>query len=316
MKILITGIAGFVGVHLAEYCATRGVKIYGWTRTGLSVPELGAIGGVEVEACDIRDKMHVRDSLERIRPDWIFHLAAKSHLGWSWKDPLETLQTNIAGQTNLLEAVRELGLKCRIQVAGSSEEYGLIQPGENPVKEETPLRPVSPYAVSKVAQDLMGLQYFKNYGLDLVRTRTFNQTGPRRTEWFVTAAFARQIALAEAGKQAPEVICGNLEAVRDFTDVRDTVRAYWLCLERCDPGEVYNICSGRGYRIGEILGILMGFSKVPVRTLQDPARLRPSDLPIMIGDGSKFRAKTGWHATLSIEESLGELLEEWRSRIA
>ena len=236
MKVLITGIAGFIGSYLAEYCLEKSAEVHGWVRTDSWAGPLRKIEDrIHVQVCDILDPNAVRENLERIRPDWIFHLAGKSHIGTSWHASEETLQVNVSGQVSLLEAVRELKLKTRIQVAGSSEEYGRVREEETPVQESAPLRPISPYAVSKVSQDLMGLEYFQNYGLDIIRTRSFNQTGPRRQEFFVTSAFARQVTLIEANQQRPVVHVGNIDAVRDFTDVRDTVKACWLSLENAMP---------------------------------------------------------------------------------
>jgi GDP-4-dehydro-6-deoxy-D-mannose reductase len=216
---------------------------------------------------------------------------------------------------NLFEAIRDLDLSPRVHIAGSSEEYGLVLPDEVPIREESPLRPLSPYAVSKVAQDLLGYQYWKSYRLHVVRTRGFNHTGPRRGEVFVTSNFSRQIAEIEKGLREPVVRVGNLDSIRDFTDVRDMVRAYWLALERGEPGEVYNVCSGRGYSGHQLLDILLGLSHVKVEIQQDPARMRPSDVMLLIGDASKFRDITGWEPAIPFEVTLKDLLEHWRKRV-
>lgn len=299
MKVLITGSAGFVSQHLTPLCRSRGAQVIGWER----------------KTVDLLDAAAVQRGLEETRPDWIFHLAAKSHIGRSWLDPLDTLQTNISAQVNLFESLRRLGMKPRIAVAGSSEEYGMLDPKDVPIHEETPLKPVSPYAVSKVAQDLMGLQYFKNYGLEVIRLRLFNQTGPGRSEAFVTSAFARQVARIEAGLQDPVLHVGNLSAVRDFTDVRDAAEALWLALERGEAGDVYNICSGEGIPISGILDLLKKESRADFRIVPDGDRMRPSDLPVIVGDGSKFRKKTGWSPRISFAQSMKDLLAEWRTRV-
>jgi GDP-4-dehydro-6-deoxy-D-mannose reductase len=248
-------------------------------------------------------------------PEKIFHLAAQSFVGTSFHAPQETLTTNIIGQLNILEAVRSLGINPYVMIAGSSEEYGLVYENELPIKETNPLRPLSPYAVSKVTQDLLGYQYFKSYGLNVVITRAFNHTGRRRGEPFVSSNFSKQIAMIEKGKQEPIIHAGNLEAIRDFNDVRDIVKAYWLSLEKCKPGEVYNICSGKGYKIKEVLGILLSLTKVKVKITQDPDRLRPSDVPVLIGDSTKFRAATGWHPEIPFEKTLQDLLNFWRENV-
>jgi GDP-4-dehydro-6-deoxy-D-mannose reductase len=208
-----------------------------------------------------------------------------------------------------------VGLSPRVHIAGSSEEYGLVLPHEVPLREDSPLRPLSPYAVSKVAQDLLAYQYWRSYQLHVVRTRGFNHTGPRRGEVFVTSNFSRQVAEIERGMREPVVHVGNLESVRDFTDVRDMVRAYWLALERGEPGEVYNICSGRGYSAQQVLDILLGLAHVKVEVRQDPARMRPSDVTLLLGDCSKFRSATGWEPTIPFEVTLKDLLEHWRKRV-
>jgi len=197
----------------------------------------------------------------------------------------------------------------------SSEEYGLVSKNELPIKETNPLRPLSPYAVSKVGQDLLGYQYYKSYGLNIIRTRAYNHTGPRREDVFVCSNFAKQIAMIEKGKEPPIIYVGNLKAKRDFTDVRDIVRAYWLALEKCTPGEVYNICSGRARSIKEVLDILLSLSKTTLKIKKDPKRLRPSDIPILQGDSSKFRKITGWKPEIPFEKTLEDLLNYWREKV-
>lgn len=233
----------------------------------------------------------------------------------SWVAPSETLMTNIVGQVNLLEVIRIEGIDCSVHIAGSSEEYGLVYPEEIPIKETNPLRPLSPYGVSKVAQDFLGFQYFKSYGLKIVRTRAFNHTGPRRGEVFVTSNFSKQIAEIEKGKKEPIIYVGNLEAVRDFTDVRDVVKAYHLALTKGEIGEVYNICSGEGYKIREVLDILRSLTKQKITIKPDPQRMRPSDVELLVGDPSKFISKTGWKRTYSFQKTLEDLLNYWRERV-
>jgi GDP-4-dehydro-6-deoxy-D-mannose reductase len=250
------------------------------------------------------------------RPDAIFHLAAQSFVPTSWRAPTETLTTNIGGQSNLFEAVRAVGLDPVIQIAGSSEEYGLVLPDEVPIGESNPLRPLSPYAVSKVAQDMLAYQYFRSYGMKIVRTRGFNHTGPRRGDVFVSSNFAKQIASIESGLQEPVIRVGNLDAVRDFTDVRDMVRAYWLAVTKARPGEVYNLGSGRGITIRELLDLLVDMSDARVEIEVDPERLRPSDVEVLLADNSKFRAETGWEPRIPLETTLRDLLDYWRQRVA
>ena len=264
---------------------------------------------------DIRDYVSIRKVIEEIRPELIFHLAAQSFVPTSWRAPQETLTTNIIGETNLFESVRETKIEPVIQIAGSSEEYGLVNGEEIPIKETHSLRPLSPYAVSKIAQDFLGYQYFKSYNMRIVRTRGFNHTGPRRGDVFVCSNFARQVAMMEAGKQEPIIRVGNLNSIRDFTDVRDMVRGYWLAATKGEPGDVYNICSGKGYKMREILDHILSLSKIEVKVEVAPDRLRPSDVPVLIGDSSKFREKTGWSPEIPIEKTLEDLLNYWRERV-
>ena len=317
MKVMITGITGFAGSHLADFLLEQSnVELHGIIRWRSKLDNIQHIlDRIHLHESDFRDPSSVRSVIEQIKPDRIFHLAAQSFVPTSWKSPSETLTTNIIGELNLLEAVRSCGLNCKIQIAGSSEEYGMVFENEIPVREENSLRPLSPYAVSKVGQDLLAYQYFQSYRLPIVRTRGFNHSGPRRGEVFVESNFARQIAAIEMGLQPPVVSVGNLKAKRDFTDVRDMVRAYWLALERGEPGEVYNICSGKAYPIEEVLNILLEYSSVKVRIQTDPERLRPSDVSILLGNSEKFRHATGWKPTISFEKTLEDLLNYWRSEL-
>ncbi len=319
MRALITGITGFAGSHLAEFLLAEHpeVEIFGTYRWRSRRDNIELVEDkVRLLETDLRDYSSVHSTLAESRPDLIFHLAAQSFVPSSWTGPNETLITNISGQTNLFEAIRQLDLDPVVQIACSSEEYGLVHPDETPIKETNPLRPLSPYAVSKVGQDLLAYQYFQSYGLKAIRTRGFNHTGPRRGEVFVTSNFARQLALIEAGESEPVIRVGNLEAVRDFTDVRDMVRAYWLAVTRATPGEVYNIASGKGITIQELLDRLIALSTVEVTVEVDPDRLRPSDVQILVGDSSKFRAETGWEPQIPFAQTLADTLEYWRHQIA
>jgi GDP-4-dehydro-6-deoxy-D-mannose reductase len=318
MRVLITGITGFAGSHLAEHILARhpGVEVWGICRWRSRMENIASIRDrIKLMEADLKDMASLERVLAEARPDRIFHLAAQSYVPASWNYPAETFTINAVGQVNLFEALRRLELSPRIQVAGSSEEYGRVFPHEVPMKETNPLRPLSPYAVSKVAQDLLAYQYFMSYGMPIVRTRGFNHTGPRRGEVFVTSAFARQIAEIEKGRREPVIKVGNLEARRDFSDVRDIVAAYWLSLEKGVAGEVYNIGSGVARSIGELLEALLALSSVKVRVEVDPARLRPSDVPILLADSAKFAELTGWRPTIPFEQTLGDLLDYWRGRV-
>ncbi len=317
MKILITGVTGFVGSHLAEYCLSldQQVEVIGtcrWRSRRENIEHLE--DAINLYECDLRDASSVKTLLADIQPERIFHLAAQSYVPSSWNSPGETITTNVIGQLNIFEAMRETNSTASIQIAGSSEEYGLVHPEEAPITEENPLRPLSPYAVSKVAQDMLAYQYFQSYGLKVVRTRAFNHTGPRRGDVFVTSNFAKQIAEIEAGQRPPVIHVGDLNPKRDFTDVRDIVRAYWLSLEHCSLGEVYNVASGKAYRIKEVLEILLDNSGQDIEVVEDPERLRPSDVPLLLGDNSRFCKATGWAPEIPFEETAKDLLDYWRER--
>ena len=317
MRVLVTGITGFVGSHLTEYALSRGVEVVGSIRWRSKTENIEHLRPrLTLVEAELRDLSSVQHLMEVADPDYVVHLAAQSFVATSWHTPAETLHANTVSQVNLLEAIRARRKTPRFLVIGSSEEYGLVYEHELPVTETNPLRPLSPYAVSKVAQDLMGFQYFKSYGLPIVRARAFNHEGPRRGEVFVTSNFAKQIAETEAGLREPVVYVGNLEARRDYSDVRDIVRGYWLLLERGEPGEVYNLCSGRSWAIREILDFLLRQASVSgIAVKQDPDRLRPSDVPNLLGDASKIRRALGWRPEIPFEQTLLDTLEYWRRRI-
>jgi len=339
LRVLITGITGFAGSHLAEYVLTQpDVEIFGIYRRRSRLEHLYGVrdllhmvepgvasvetlqkafvpGKINLVESDLLDAYSVHKLIDSVRPDRIFHLAAQSHVPTSWSAPAATLQDNILGQLNIFEAVREVGIDPLIQIAGSSEEYGLVYPDEVPMKESNPLRPLSPYAVSKVTQEMLAFQYHRSYGIKSIVSRGFNHTGPRRGENFVTSTFARQIARIEKGVQEPVIYVGDLSSKRDFTDVRDMVRAYWLLLEKCRPGEVYNIGSGTTRSAQEVLDTLLGFSRVEVDVRVDPTRLRPSDVMILWADSSKFMDATGWKPTIPFTQTMSDLLDYWRERV-
>ena len=316
MRVLITGITGFVGSHMAEYALAKGAQVFGSTRWRSKTENIEHLRSkVTFIESDLRDLSSVRALLETSAPDYIVHLAAQSFVGVSWHAPAETLTTNIISQVNLLEALRGLKMSPRFLAVGSSEEYGLVLEDEVPIKETNPLRPLSPYAVSKVTQDMMAYQYFKSYGLPIIRSRAFNHEGPRRGDVFVTSNFARQVAEIEAGLREPVVYVGDLTPRRDYSDVRDIVRGYWLLLERGEAGEVYNLCSGRSWPIKQVLDFLLNLSTVKGITVKiDAARLRPSDVMVLEGDPSKMHKATGWKTEIPFERTLTELLEYWRQR--
>ena len=318
MNVLITGITGFAGSHLADYILDShpDVHVYGMIRWRSRMENILHIENrLRLVEADLKDMASLKKCLVEVQPERIFHLAAQSFVPTSWKCPAETFAINAIGQVNLFEAVLSLGMSPKIQIAGSSEEYGYVNSDEVPMKETNPLRPLSPYAVSKVAQDLLGWQYYKSYGLKVVRTRGFNHTGPRRGEVFICSNFAKQIVEIEKKKREPVIHVGNLEAKRDFTDVRDMVRAYWMSLEKGEPGDVYNLGTGKTYSIKEVLDILLDISGVDVSIEIDPNRLRPSDVPVLLADSTKFKTLTGWEPRIPFRQSLQDLLDYWRERI-
>lgn len=315
-KVLIAGITGFAGSHLAELWLNKGADVYGITRWRSKTDNIDHIrNSVNVINADIRDGYSLLEVFRNVKPDYCFHLAAQSFVLESWNSPLETMHTNVLGTVNVLEAIRREAPNCKVVIAGSSEEYGLVLDGETPIVEANPLRPMSPYGVSKVATDKLGCLYHISYGLQIVVTRAFNHTGPRRGEVFVTSNFAKQIASIEAGISEPTLYVGNLEAYRDWTDVRDTVEAYYLAITEGTPGEVYNICSGKVTKIADVLDMLKTMSNTHIEVKQDPKRMRPSDIPLLLGDCTKFREKTGWQPKIPFRQTLEDLLNYWRARV-
>jgi len=346
VRILITGVTGMTGSHLAEYLlAMEGVEVFGtyrWRSRMDNLEELRSAGRVNILGDsttasaknfdsipsdhipaaslsliegDMTDPFSMKHIIAAVKPDRIFHLAAQSYVPGSWDAPAETLHRNILGQVYLLEAVREAKLDPVIHIAGSSEEYGYVLPEELPVKETNPLRPLSPYGVSKVAQEMLGYQYFMSYGLKTIVTRGFNHEGPRRGEVFVTSSVAKQIAEVEKGLKPPILYIGNLSSKRDWSDVRDFVRAYWLATEKCVPGEVYNIGSEVAREVREMIDMLLSMTDANIEVRVDTARLRPSDVKVLVADATKFKKATGWEPQIPFEKTLRDLLDYWRARV-
>jgi GDP-4-dehydro-6-deoxy-D-mannose reductase len=314
VNVLITGVTGFVGGHLVDLLRSErpDAALFGLARPrgDLMLPP-----GVRLVEADLSDGESVAAALEAARPELVFHLAGQSSVHQSWLDPAGTLAANLHGGLNLLEALRRLGLRPRVLVVGSADEYGPADPARQPLDEDAPLMPGSPYAVSKLAQGFLAREYARHFGIAAVRTRTFPHTGPGRGEQFAESSFARQIAEIETGLQAPRVYVGNLDAVRDFSDVRDVVRAYMALLERGEPGEVYNVCSGRGVAIRTLLDGLLALSSARVEVRVDPARLRPADIPALVGDPGRLYRATGFEPRIPLERTLADLLEHWRGRL-
>jgi GDP-4-dehydro-6-deoxy-D-mannose reductase len=318
MKALITGITGMAGSHMARHLLERGgYEIHGTLRWRSSRENLSDLEKrVVLHTCELRDPYSVTRLLKNVRPDFIFHFAAQSSVEQSWNSPQDTLLNNITPEMNLFESLRLLELlDTVILVPGSSEEYGLVYETELPVSELNPLRPMSPYGVSKVTQSALGFQYYHNYGLKIVRTRSFNHTGPGRSEVFASSSFAKQIAEIERGLKEPVIKVGNLSAKRDFSDIRDIVKAYELAVRFGEPGEVYNIGSGVSYSIRDILQMILNFSDLDIVVEEDPDRMRPSDVPELRCDFTKFNRATGWAPEIPIHKTLEDLLNDWRKKL-
>jgi GDPmannose 4,6-dehydratase len=307
-KVLITGISGFVGKHLKKYLENQGLEVFGFDRSSENV-------GEGIYRADLLDKESLKRIFEKVRPEQVYHLAAQSSVKESFDNPQATLDVNVNGTENLLEVVCELGLenKCRILVVTSADIYGIV--GTDPIKEDHPLNPVSPYGKSRLAQEKLIQQYTQNKGMSIVIVRSFPHTGPGQTDQFVCSSFAKQMALIEAGKQNPVMKVGNLDAARDFMDVRDVVRAYFEIVNNTYELGCYNLSSGKAYKISEMLNLLLQMSSKEVMVERDPDRMRPSDIPILLGDHSRFSEITGWQPQIPITQTIKDLFDYWRERV-
>lgn len=312
MKALITGISGFVGSYLAEYLLAQADWEVAGTVYGPYDNIADLCGRLELYPAELSRLDVMTFVLEQAQPDVVFHLAAQPLVSASRRDPWGTIETNVRMQLNVLEGVARVNPDCRVLAVGSSEEYGLVSPEELPIDEDTPLRPLSPYAISKVAQDLLGLQYHLTHELHVVRVRPFNHIGPRQRIGFVAPDFASQIAEAELGLRPAVMEVGNLEARRDFSDVRDVVRAYELLIRQGEAGKVYNVGSGQSHSIRQVLDSLLALTDVEIQVRPDPERMRPSEVPEVICDARRIRQCTGWETTISFEQSLEDVLDFWR----
>ncbi len=317
-KVLITGITGMAGSHLADMLLEeeRDCKIFGTKRVRSSIANVTHIlDRIQLIDCNLTDATNTLSLIDSVRPDYIFHLAAHSFVQDSWRCPQVNLVDNSVMQLNLLESIRHTKIDPVMQVALSSEQYGSVESADAYIDESYPFRPLSPYAVSKVTQDMLAYQYHKSYGIKVIRTRAFNHDGPRRTEMFATSNFAKQIAEIEAGLRPPVVYVGNLKPKRDFSDVRDIVRAYWLAVQHGIPGDDYVIASGTSRSIQEMLDFMLSQSSVRIEVKTDPARERPSDVMLLRGNSTKFRKQTGWEPRYTFEQTMTDLLNWWRSKI-
>ncbi|MEK7559387.1 MAG: GDP-mannose 4,6-dehydratase [Patescibacteria group bacterium] len=317
MKSLITGISGFAGTFLAEHLVSKNFEVLGVYLQEASLTNLGKTKDkVSLFKLDLSDKDSVFDFIKQNKPDYIFHLAALTSPSDSFDDPFTTIQNNINAQLNILEALRKLSFfDTKILVVSSAEIYGLIDKKDLPIDENVSFKPTNPYAVSKITQDFLGLQYFLSYNLKVIRVRPFNHIGPRQGDKFVVSAFARKIAEIEKGKREPVLTVGNLKSKRDFTDVRDMVKAYLLSLEKGTSGDVYNLGSGRSYEISEVLDKLLSLSSAKIQVKEDKSLLRPVDNPESVCNYDKFFKITGWKPEISLDQTLRDTLDYWRNII-
>jgi GDP-4-dehydro-6-deoxy-D-mannose reductase len=306
-RALITGISGFCGTHLAVHLQRQGYQV-----SGLDIAQAPPPAGIPVHAGDIRERDFVQRVVRSVRPTHIFHLAALISPDANLDD---LYAVNVRGTEHLLEAVRLAGIEPVILVTGSSAVYGLVHPDDLPIRESLPFQPLNPYAVSKIAQEMLAYTHYARYGLQVIRTRAFNLTGPGEPPSLVCSAFAKQIAEIEAGWIEPVLRVGNLTPQRDFVDVRDVVHAYHLAAELGKAGQVYNVCSGRAIAVQTCLDQLLRLATRSISLERDPARMRPADIPVSVGDGSRLQKLTGWQPARSLEESLADLLNDWRQRI-
>jgi GDP-4-dehydro-6-deoxy-D-mannose reductase len=306
---LVTGGTGFAGSHLLDLLATqRHETIVGWHRPGHVPPQRP---GVQWNGVDLLDRDAVIEALGHLRPAVVYHCAGAAHVGQAWQRTEETFAINVRGTHHLVEGLCRAGAEARVVIPSSALVY---RPASSPLTEDDPVVPVSPYGVSKLAQELVAAHTIGT-AVKVIVARAFNHFGPRQDPTFSTSGFARQIAMIEAGLQPAEISVGNLEARRDLTDVRDTVRAYRAIAERGQPGRAYNVCTGRAVAIGEVLDMILARSRVPVRVHEDPARLRPSDVPILLGDPSRLQRELEWTPEIPLEQTLEDVLDYWRAAV-
>lgn len=313
MRVLITGITGFVATHLVHRLQSDGDAVFGTTR-GVAPPPV-SIPRDHVCTVELSDRVGLTEVVRRVRPDTVYHLAGVTSVPAAFKDSDETYRANLLGSLNMFAAVRDAGAACRIVWIGSGEAYGAAAESA-PITEDHLFRPLSPYAVSKAAADLAAFQWSRTEGLDIVRVRPFNHTGPGQAAHFVCADFARQIVEIERGRRPARIDVGNLERVRDFSDVRDIVAAYVLASERGVGGEAYNACSGNGRTIRSVLDALISLSGVHVEVAVRPEKQRPVDVPVLIGSAAKLQRATGWSPVVSWEQTLNDVLDDWRARVS
>ena len=319
---LVTGAAGFAGSHLLDLLSDSAIRLkpdpttadptrlVGWYRPGGTTPPTHG-STVTWDAIDLLDRSSVVDALARLRPATVYHCAGAAHVGQAWEQTEATLAINVRGTHHLIDGLSQAGTETRVLIPGSALVY---RPASEALTEDHPLAPASPYGVSKLAQELLA-GHTAGSGVQISIARAFNHFGPRQDPLFSTSGFARQIASIEAGRQPPEISVGNLDARRDLTDVRDTVRAYRTIAERGEPGRAYNVCSGRALAIREVLDLLVARARVPIRVHVDPARFRPNDVPLLLGDPTRLRDELGWAPIIPVERTLDDILQYWRQEV-
>jgi len=313
-KAFITGLTGFAGKHLASHLLESGFEVSGTYLTAESVQEMRNRDQIDLHQLDLIDREKTYSILESVKPDYIFHLAAIASPRESFRDPMNTFTTNISGELNIFEAIRKLDLfETKTLIISSAEIYGHVNPSDLPMDEETPYMPTNPYAVSKITQDYLALMYHLTHKLKIVRVRPFNHVGPGQAPIFAISAFAKKIVEVEKGRQSVMKI-GNLTSKRDFTDVRDMVKAYLLALEKGEDGQVYNLGSGKSHKMADILDMMIAMSESEIKTEEDQSLMSPSDDPELLCDSSKFTKLTGWKVEIPIEKTLQDTLDYWRAQ--
>jgi len=305
---LVTGAAGFAGSHVVQALAGRGKSIVAWSHSRQPPEEVASLA--TWEQLDLLDRDAVRAAITRLKPAEVFHCAGASDVARSWKDTVTPLAINVLATHRLLDALGRTGSRCRVVIPGSATVYA---PSSEPLREDSLIAPASPYAVSKLAQEQLAIRAAHEDGIEVIVTRSFNHAGPRQSAAFAASNMARQVALIERGASEPVIKVGNLEAQRDLTDVRDVARAYVALMDRGTSSAVYNVCSGLAHSIRSVLDTLVARARVAVRVETDPALLRPTDIPVLLGDSARIRAATGWTPQISFDQTLDDLLNYWRS---
>jgi len=317
MRVLITGIAGFVGSHLAEYALKKNAEIFGTILPNEPLSNIAHIKNqLTLFKCDITDAKKLELAVKKSKPDFVFHLAAQSNVSLSWKIPQKTMEVNVIGSINLLESLRRYAPNARVLLASSREVYGKVKKSDLPIKEKQPAKPANPYGISKLAMEFLGMQYYYKYGLEAIIMRSFNLTGPRRPASFACSDWAKQLAEIELGLKEPKIEIGVVTALRDFTDVRDAVRAYWLAIQKCNPAEPYNLCSGKALKMKKVLEMILALSDRDIKVVRDEKKVVKIDVPYAVGSNAKLRKVTGWKPKIKFKQTLKDLVNYWKKQLS